>query len=327
MPNLYPIAKPILMSLEAERAHGLTIAALKAGLGGFAKGAALKDPALAVNFLGRDLPNPIGLAAGFDKNAELPGAILRLGFGFTEVGTITPRPQDGNPKPRLFRLAEDEGVINRMGFNSAGSEAVASRLAQTKPGIAGMVGVNIGANKDSEDFIADYEIGLRRFDGLADYFVINISSPNTPGLRDLQGRAAFAELLGRIATARAKLQQPDTPLLIKIAPDLSPGDHEDICEEVLGSTDCLQHHPVAAREFAKCQQDGSWRPVRPAADAAINPEAGQNISADQRAGPVGGCRWHYGWAGCLGQNLRWSQRCAGLFRACLRRASYGRPYK
>lgn len=235
MPKLYPIAKPILMSLEAERAHGLTITALKAGLGGFAKGTVPQDPRLAVNFLGRDVPNPIGLAAGFDKNAEVPGAILKLGFGFTEVGTITPRPQEGNPKPRLFRLAEDEGVINRMGFNNAGSQAVAARLAQTKPGITGMVGVNIGANKDSEDFIADYEIGLQRFDGLADYFVINISSPNTPGLRDLQGRAAFAELLGRIATARANLQQPDTPLLVKIAPDLSPGDHEDICEEVLGS--------------------------------------------------------------------------------------------
>ena len=271
MPNLYPIAKPILMSLEAERAHGLTIAALKAGLGGFAKGAALKDPALAVNFLGRDLPNPIGLAAGFDKNAEVPGAILRLGFGFTEVGTITPRPQDGNPKPRLFRLAEDEGVINRMGFNSAGSEAVASRLAQTKPGIAGMVGVNIGANKDSEDFIADYEIGLRRFDGLADYFVINISSPNTPGLRDLQGRAAFAELLGRIATARAKLQQPDTPLLIKIAPDLSPGDHEDICEEVLGSTvdglivsNTTLSRPESLQSANKMEAGGlSGRPLMP----------------------------------------------------------------
>ncbi len=236
MPNLYPLVKPILMSLDAERTHGLTIAALKAGLGGFVKGSGPRNPALAVKFLGRDLPNPIGLAAGFDKNAEVPGAILKLGFGFTEVGTITPLPQVGNPKPRLFRLAEDDGVINRMGFNNAGSEAVASRLAQTKPEIAGMVGVNIGANKDSEDFIADYEIGLQRFDGLADYFVINISSPNTPGLRDLQGRAAFAELLGRIATARANLQQPDTPLLVKIAPDLSPGDHEDICEEILGST-------------------------------------------------------------------------------------------
>ena len=147
MPKLYPIAKPILMSLEAERAHGLTITALKAGLGGFAKGTVPQDPRLAVNFLGRDVPNPIGLAAGFDKNAEVPGAILKLGFGFTEVGTITPRPQEGNPKPRLFRLAEDEGVINRMGFNNAGSQAVAARLAQTKPGITGMVGVNIGANE------------------------------------------------------------------------------------------------------------------------------------------------------------------------------------
>jgi dihydroorotate dehydrogenase len=234
MPNFYPLVKPMLMSLDAERAHGLTIGALKAGLGGFAKSAGPDGGALSVNFLGRDLPNPVGLAAGFDKNAEVPGAVLKLGFGFTEVGTITPRPQAGNPKPRLFRLAEDDGVINRMGFNNAGSEAVADRLAQIKPGLGGMVGVNIGANKDSEDFVADYVTGLQRFDGLADYFVINISSPNTPGLRDLQGQAALAALLDQLMQTRAGLAQSSrTPLLVKIAPDLSPSDHEAICAEAL----------------------------------------------------------------------------------------------
>ena len=234
MPNFYPLVKPILMSMDAERAHGLTIGALKAGLGGFAKSAGVDSPDLAVNFLGRDIPNPIGLAAGFDKNADVPAAVLKLGFGFTEVGTITPRPQTGNAKPRLFRLAEDEGVINRMGFNNAGSEAVAAHLDRTRPGISGMVGVNIGANKDSGDFVADYVTGLQRFDGLADYFVINISSPNTPGLRDLQGQAALAALLGRLMETRAGLaRSAQTPLLVKIAPDLTVEDHEAICAEAM----------------------------------------------------------------------------------------------
>ena len=233
MPNLYPLAKTLLMNMDAECAHGLTISALKTGLGVFAKGAGRDTDALAVEFLGRRLANPIGLAAGFDKNADVPGAVLKLGFGFTEVGTITPRPQAGNPKPRLFRLTEDQGVINRMGFNNAGSEAVVARLAASKPNINGMVGVNIGANKDSEDFIADYVTGLLRFDGLADYFVINISSPNTPGLRDLQGRAAFAALLDRLLEVRQGLQVNKTPLLVKIAPDLTPEDHADICAEAV----------------------------------------------------------------------------------------------
>jgi len=234
MPNLYPLVKPILMSMDAERAHGLTIGALKSGLGGLAKASGTDDPVLRTHFLGHDLPNPIGVAAGFDKNADVPGAVLKLGFGFTEVGTITPRPQLGNPKPRLFRLAEDDGVINRMGFNNAGSEAVAARLTRSKPGIAGMVGVNIGANKDSEDFAADYVTGLQRFDGLANYFVINISSPNTPGLRDLQGQAALAALLDRLLETRAGLARSSrTPLLVKIAPDLSAEDHEAICAEAV----------------------------------------------------------------------------------------------
>ena len=233
MPNLYPLIKPLLFAMDPEVSHGLTIRALKAGLGRFAKNAG-DDTGLQTEFLGRTIPNPIGLAAGFDKNAEVPAAMLKLGFGFVEVGTITPRPQAGNPKPRIFRLMEDHGVINRLGFNNEGAKAVAARLAQTKPGIAGMVGVNLGANKDSEDFIADYITGLHAFDGLADYFVINISSPNTPGLRDLQGREALAALLDRLSDARAGLaESSETPLLVKIAPDLNEADHAAICAEAV----------------------------------------------------------------------------------------------
>jgi dihydroorotate dehydrogenase len=277
MPNLYPIAKPILMSMDAERAHGLTIMALKAGLGVFAKGVGAQSAALAVEFLGHTLTNPIGLAAGFDKNAEVPGAILKLGFGFTEVGTITPRPQAGNPKPRLFRLAEDEGVINRMGFNNAGSEAVVARLAASKPGISGMVGVNIGANKDSADFIADYVTGLQRFDGLADYFVINISSPNTPGLRDLQGRAAFAALLERLLEVRQGLKVNDVPLLVKIAPDLSPEDHADICAEAVARnidglivSNTTLSRPDSVASVNKTEAGGlSGKPLMPLSTATL----------------------------------------------------------
>ncbi|WP_339913491.1 quinone-dependent dihydroorotate dehydrogenase [uncultured Brevundimonas sp.] len=174
------------------------------------------DPILRTTVAGLDLPNPIGLAAGLDKNAEALRGLSRLGFGFVECGSVTPRPQPGNPKPRLFRLAEDRAIINRMGFNNAGLEAFAARLA-VRPANA-VVGANLGANKDSEDKAADYVAGLKRLAGLADYFTINISSPNTPGLRALQGRDALDDLLGRVAEARAP---GGGPVFLKIAPDLT----------------------------------------------------------------------------------------------------------
>jgi dihydroorotate dehydrogenase len=192
--------------------------------------AVLPDPArddsrLAVSAFGLNFPNPVGLAAGFDKNAQVPDAMLNAGFGFVECGTVTPRPQAGNPRPRLFRLAEDRAVINRMGFNNQGLERFAARLEKRER--RGVVGANIGANKDSEDRIGDYVAGLQRLWGLADYFTVNISSPNTPGLRALQTRAALEELLGRLSEARKALAG-HVPVFLKVAPDLDDGEIEAI---------------------------------------------------------------------------------------------------
>jgi len=218
----FPFARPILHALDAERAHGLTIWTLGL-LPGKARPAA--DPRFAVDLFGIRFPNPLGLAAGFDKNAEVPDAMLALGFGFAEVGTVTPRPQAGNPRPRLFRLEPDQAVINRMGFNNEGHAAVLRRLAARRGG--GIVGVNLGANKDSSDRIADYVAGIAAFAPLADYLTINISSPNTPGLRGLQSRAELETLLARLNEARAR-QPRRPPMLLKIAPDLRDDELEDI---------------------------------------------------------------------------------------------------
>ena len=214
-----------------ERAHGLTVRALRAGLGPKARAAA--DPRLVTEVGGLVLPNPVGLAAGFDKNAEVPDAMLRAGFGFVECGTVTPRPQEGNAKPRLFRLSEDEAVINRMGFNNQGLEAFATRLAaRREAGRDGIVGANLGANKDSADRVGDYVLGLKRLWGLCDYFTVNISSPNTPGLRSLQDEEALRELLSRVAEARAGLDG-NVPVFLKVAPDLADEEPARIVEQVL----------------------------------------------------------------------------------------------
>ena len=183
------------------------------------------DPVLAQTVLGLDFPNPLGLAPGFDKNAEVPSQMLQLGFGFTEVGTLTPRPQSGNPKPRLFRLTEDHAVINRMGFNNEGHGAALQRLWRKRP--EGIIGINIGANKDSVDRAADYVAGIAAFSEIADYITVNISSPNTPGLRGLQSTDELKVLLKRLNEARAS--QPKRPaMLLKIAPDLGQTELEDI---------------------------------------------------------------------------------------------------
>jgi dihydroorotate dehydrogenase len=198
------------------------------------------DPILACTVAGLPLSNCVGLAAGFDKNAEAPAAMSRAGFGFVECGTVTPLAQAGNPRPRLFRLTEDQAVINRMGFNNEGLEPFAARLsalkAQRAPkGHGGIVGANIGANKDASDRIADYVTGLTRLWGLSDYFTVNISSPNTPGLRALQTKAALEDLLGKIAEARGLLKAAGTvdyPIFLKVAPDLEDGEVEAIVETV-----------------------------------------------------------------------------------------------
>lgn len=221
---------PVLQRIDPETAHGLTIAALKAGLGPRASGP--DDPILATSIAGLQLPNCIGLAAGFDKHAEVPGQMGRAGFGFVECGTVTPRPQPGNPRPRAFRLARDQAVINRYGFNSVGLERFAANIARRPQGLT--VGANIGANKDSADRPGDYVTGLKRLWPLADYFTANVSSPNTPGLRDLQAKAALDELLGRLAEARRDLEAGGRkPLFLKVAPDLDEPQIDDICASVL----------------------------------------------------------------------------------------------
>ena len=214
-----------LRALDPEAAHRWAIRGLAWGLG--PEGAA-DDPILAGDLAGIGLPNVVGLAPGFDKDAEVFAPMLRAGFGFVECGTVTPRPQAGNPRPRLFRLGQDRAVINRMGFNNRGLEAFAERLARRRSGV---VGANIGANKDSEDRIADYVTGLRRLWGLAGYFTVNVSSPNTPGLRGLQTKAALEELLGRLAEAAAGLPAAGrVPVFLKVAPDLASGEAETIAE-------------------------------------------------------------------------------------------------
>ena len=223
--------RPLLHCMDAETAHGLTIKALKTGFGGSAK---IISPAnLGMSCFGLKFENPLGLAAGFDKNAEVPDAMLALGFGFVEVGTVTPRPQEGNPRPRLFRLSEDQAVINRLGFNNEGHTAVLERLRRRKHK-SGIVGVNIGTNKDSTDRISDYAVGINAFSDVTSYFTINISSPNTPGLRNLQSAAELPALLKRLNEAR-QTQQRQVPMLLKIAPDLEADEMQAIAECCLNS--------------------------------------------------------------------------------------------
>ncbi len=210
----------LMQALPPEPAHNAAIRALSMGLG--SKSAADRHAVLKTNLCGLDLPNPVGLAAGFDKDAKVPDAILAAGFGFTECGTVTPKPQAGNPKPRLFRLKEDGAVINRMGFNNGGLDAYTDRL-KARAGKPGVVGANIGANKLTEDKVEDYITGLKAVWGLCDYVTINISSPNTPGLRDLQGEQAMEDLLGRLQDARQELAKdgPAAPMFLKVAPDIA----------------------------------------------------------------------------------------------------------
>ena len=230
MSLIYKMGTAVMRKLPAERAHDTTIKALKAGLGPVA--VKTSSPELITHVGGLTLPNPVGLAAGFDKDCQVPDAMLAAGFGSVECGTVTPRPQMGNPKPRLFRLTEDEAVINRMGFNNGGLEVFKSRLTQ-RHGKGGIVGANLGANKDSDDRVADYVTGLKALWGLSDYFTINISSPNTPGLRDLQNENAMDELLGRLAEARAELtgDKPSYPMFLKVAPDVDTAEIERIVQQ------------------------------------------------------------------------------------------------
>jgi dihydroorotate dehydrogenase len=265
------LVQPVLRVLDAEDAHRLAVQALKFPFLGSKVG---DDPRLAVRAFGLNFPNPIGMAAGFDKHAEVPDALLRLGFGFVEVGTVTPRPQAGNPRPRLFRLPNDYAVINRLGFNSEGASAVLRRLAG-RPRNRGIVGANIGANKESTDRIADYVDLIGSFAPVVDYFTVNISSPNTPGLRELQQGARFDELLHRVMDARQRaLKEFRVPVLIKIAPDLTLRELDELVAAarrhqidgmIVGNTTVMR--PTTLRDKIAAREMGglSGRPLFPLA--------------------------------------------------------------
>lgn len=228
------VTRESLLSMEPELAHKTTILALKNGI--VPPSDRPRDEALVSTVAGIEFANPIGMAAGFDKNAEVVNPLIDYGFGFVEVGTLTPRPQSGNPKPRLFRMSDANGIINRMGFNNCGHRAAKKRLLNRTPRDKGILGINIGANKDSKDFIADYVRGIKNFGDVADYFTVNISSPNTPGLRDLQQGEALHDLLAQVIDARANhkiVHAQNVPIFLKIAPDLDENQLDEICAKVL----------------------------------------------------------------------------------------------
>ncbi|HEV7821658.1 MAG TPA: quinone-dependent dihydroorotate dehydrogenase [Burkholderiales bacterium] len=234
----FRFARPLLHSLDPETAHGATLWALKRGFAGAAE--AVDDPILATRVWNLEFKNPLGLAAGFDKDAEVIDAMLALGFGFVEAGTVTPEPQPGNPRPRLFRLDEDEGVINRYGFNSKGLAAFVARLQQRRQrGYAGgIVGANVGKNRDVTDAAGDYAKGIAAVAGFADYLVCNLSSPNTPGLRNLQAREQMREVIERVLEARERASADSgrkPPLLVKVGPDLDDNEIRDIADVALAT--------------------------------------------------------------------------------------------
>ena len=262
------LSRPLLRAFEPEDAHALAIKALR--FMPLARAPADADE-LAVRAFGLKFPNPIGLAAGFDKNGQVPDALLRLGFGFVEVGTITPRAQAGNPRPRLFRLDPDQGVINRLGFNNDGAAAVHVRLAARR-NVGGIVGVNIGANRDSVDRTEDYARLIETFATVASYFTVNVSSPNTPGLRDLQQAKALDDLLARVIEARERIRARVglTPMLLKIAPDLTLSDLDDVVGVarkhrvdgmIVGNTTISRPGSLRERDKAREQGGLSGRPL------------------------------------------------------------------
>tara|TARA_R110000772_G_scaffold268571_1_gene396316 strand:- start:48129 stop:49190 length:1062 start_codon:yes stop_codon:yes gene_type:complete len=268
---------PALRCLDPEFAHSLALMALSLGLA--PPVAAVPRPILKTRVWGLEFDNPVGLAAGFDKNARVPGAVLGLGFGFTEVGSVTPRPQPGNAKPRLFRLTDDRAVINRMGFNNGGHDAMAARLAKFRAGPIGrgIAGVNLGRNKDSADEVRDYVLGVERLGAMASYLVVNVSSPNTPGLRTLQDRGPLTALLTAVKAARDGLANRP-PLLVKIAPDLASADLEDIAAVVADvgidgiiATNTTISRPASLRDQQKGQIGGlSGAPLKAMAKGVIS---------------------------------------------------------
>jgi dihydroorotate dehydrogenase len=262
------LSLPLLRWLDPEDAHRLAIQGLRLLPPLRTR---LDDAKLAVRAFGLNFPNPIGMSAGFDKNAEVPDALLRLGFGFVEIGTVTPKPQSGNPRPRLFRLERDEAVINRLGFNNDGAEPVLRRLA-SRANLGGIIGVNVGANKDSPDRVADYVRLIETFAPVASYFTVNVSSPNTPGLRNMQQAHILDDLLAKVIDARERVRAKagDSPVLLKIAPDLSLAELDEVVHVARSRrvdgmivANTTVGRPSSLRETARAKEQGglSGRPL------------------------------------------------------------------
>ena len=266
---MFAALRPLLFALDPETAHNATLAVLQTGL---VPRSAPDNPILATSLAGLTLPNPIGLAAGFDKDVMVPDSMLRMGFGFVECGSVTPLRQDGNPKPRVFRLVEDKAVINRLGFNNRGLEHAVVRL-QARQGRPGIVGINLGANKDAADRSADYVAGVRATAALASYITVNISSPNTPGLRALQDGAALSDLVARVVAARGRIA---VPLFVKVAPDLEADDFDTIAriaidggvDGLIVSNTTVTRPPLTSRHAAEIG-GLSGAPLRPLALTAL----------------------------------------------------------
>lgn len=288
--------RPLVFQRPPEEAHALALKALGAGM---VRPIVKNYPNLSTNIAGLTFPNPVGIAAGFDKNGEVPVEMLSQGFGFIEVGTTTPRPQAGNPKPRVFRLVQDGAMINRLGFNNDGHDKLARRFEFLPPKgrRSGIIGVNIGANRDSENRIADYVAGIERFAGLGDYITINISSPNTPGLRDLQGKEALHGLLSECLEARERtLETGDfCPLFVKIAPDLNRDELSqslDVIEQsaiegvIVSNTTSAR--PASLRSPEKSQAGGlSGRPLFEPSTAMLS-QVRERLGASKALIGVGG---------------------------------------
>jgi len=274
--RLAGLARPMLLLMEPERAHETTLRALESGL--FSAPAEPDDPRLAVDIWGHRLPNPIGIAAGFDKNGRVPDVLVRIGFGFAEIGTVTPLPQVGNPKPRVFRLIRDRALINRLGFNNAGHIRVKARLAMRERN--GVMGVNVGANKDSADRTADYVQGIETFYDDADYFMVNISSPNTKNLRELQGEDELNRLLARISERRSALSDQHgrrVPVAVKVAPDLEEAALPVVADvivqhgmdAVIATNTTLSRDGVQGLKHAEEAGGLSGAPLKPMADKVL----------------------------------------------------------
>jgi dihydroorotate dehydrogenase len=298
--SFYPFIRPFVFALGAEAAHRATIAAVKF----LPLHSAHLPESLKSTVAGVEFPSPVGLAAGFDKDAEIAAEMLTLGFGFVEVGTLTPRPQAGNPKPRLFRLTEDRAVINRMGFNNRGQADAFMRLeACSRAG--GPVGVNIGANKDSPDMVGDYVAGVKAMSSVADYLTVNISSPNTPGLRALQNHGALDTLLSAIAGARSA---SGPPVFLKVAPDLEAGDPERILRSAVDNridaiiiSNTTVSRPALKSELAREQGGLSGQPLKPLALDTLR----RFRSASGGQLPLIGC------GGIATADDAWERICAG----------------